>query len=183
MVALSGEPEPDRVELAKICSRVENDWVGAQTGLLDQLSSLLGEADRALRIDFRSLDVQPVALELGGYSLVTLDSGDRHTHAGSGYNERREECAAASEALGVPSLREATLEAAEQLPEPLNRRARHVITENERVDARGRRARAPRHGRAGSTARRLAREPARRLPDLDPAPSRPRMSGCTTPAR
>jgi galactokinase len=135
MVALSGEPECDRVELAKICSRVENEWVGAQTGLLDQLSSLLGEADRALRIDFRSLDVQTVALELGGYSLVTLDSGERHTHAGSGYNVRREECAAASEAMGVSSLREATLEAAEELPEPLNQRARHVITENERVDA------------------------------------------------
>ena len=135
MVALSGEPACDRVELAKICSRVENKWVGAQTGLLDQLSSLLGESDRALRIDFRSLDVQTVALELGGYSLVTLDSGDRHTHARSGYNERREECAAASEALGVASLREATLDGAERLPEPLNRRARHVITENERVDA------------------------------------------------
>jgi galactokinase len=135
MVALSGEAEPDRIELAKICSRVENEWVGAQTGLLDQLSSLLGETDRALRIDFRSLDVRRVALELDGYSLVTLDSGDRHTHSGSGYNERREECAAASEGLGVPSLRDATLLAAERLPEPLNRRAKHVITENERVDA------------------------------------------------
>jgi galactokinase len=135
LVALSGAPEPDRIELAKVCSRIENEWVGAQTGLLDQLASLLGQQDRALRIDFRSLDVQPVALELGDHALVTLDSGDRHTHSGSGYNERREECAAACEQLGISSLRDAALDDAEALPEPLHRRARHVITENQRVDA------------------------------------------------
>ena len=50
-------------------------------------------------------------LELGGYKLVTLDSGERHANAGSGYNERRAECARACEELGVASLREATLEA------------------------------------------------------------------------
>jgi galactokinase len=133
LLAVADAPEPDRIELAKLCSRIENEWVGAQTGLLDQLASLLGERDRALRIDFRSLAVDPVALELGRCTLVTLDSGERHAHAGSGYNERREECARACEELGVSSLRETTLERAVGLPEPLARRATHVITENERV--------------------------------------------------
>jgi galactokinase len=134
LLAVAGQEEPDRVELAKLCSRIENEWVGAQTGLLDQLASLLGERDRALRIDFRSLSIDPVALELGGCTLVTLDSGERHAHAGSGYNERREECARASELLRISSLREATLESAADLPEPLSRRATHVITENQRVE-------------------------------------------------
>jgi galactokinase len=135
LIDLAGVPEVDRVELAKICSRVENDWVDAQTGLLDQLASLLGEDDHALRIDFRSLEITPVPLELGDFKLVTLHSGDRHSNAASGYNERRRECALASEQLGVSSLREATLEKAAALPSPLDRRAHHIITENQRVDA------------------------------------------------
>src|SRR5207302_7347679 len=57
LLSVAGMPEPDRVELAKLCSRIENDWVGAQTGLLDQIASLCGEPDRALQIDFRTLEV------------------------------------------------------------------------------------------------------------------------------
>jgi galactokinase len=135
LLAVSGEAEPDRIELAQLCSRIENEWVGAQTGLLDQIASLCGRVDCALRIDFLSLDVRLVPLELGDHRLVTVDSGEKHMHAGSGYNERRAECAAACRELGVPSLREATLSEAESLPVPLSWRARHVITENERVDA------------------------------------------------
>jgi galactokinase len=135
LIAVSGDPDaaPDRLELARVCSRVENDWVGAQTGLLDQIASLFGEPDRALLIDFRALSVRPVALELGDFRLVTVDSGEKHTHAGSGYNERRAECAQACSELGVASLRDATLASVDGLPEPLDRRARHVITENTRV--------------------------------------------------
>ena len=92
-----------------LCSRIENDWVGAQTGLLDQIASLFGERDRALRIDFRSLEVRPVTLSLGDFVLVTVDSGEEHANAGSGYNERRAECAEACKLLGVDSLREAEL--------------------------------------------------------------------------
>jgi galactokinase len=135
LIGLADVSEPDRVELAKLCSRIENDWVGAQTGLLDQLASLLGEDDHALRIDFRSLEIAQVPLELGEFRLVTLHSGERHSNAASGYNERRRECALASEKLGVASLRDATLEAAAALPSPLDRRAKHIITENQRVDA------------------------------------------------
>jgi galactokinase len=134
MIALAGVPEPDRRELARLCSRVENDWTGAQTGLLDQLASLYGEPERALRIDFRSLEVTPVALELGEFRLITLDSGDSHAHAGSGYNERRAETARARELLGLDSLRDATLEDAERLEPPLAGRVRHVVSENARVE-------------------------------------------------
>ncbi len=134
LLSVSGVAELDRLDLAKMCSRIENDWVGAQTGLLDQISSLFGEPDHALRIDFRSLEVQPVALELDGYKLVTLDSGEHHANSASGYNERRAECARACAELGVSSLRDVTLAQVDELPVPLSMRARHVITENERVD-------------------------------------------------
>ncbi len=144
LLAAAGAEVPGKLELARICSRVENDWVGANTGLLDQIASLYGERDRAMEIDFRSLEVTPTRLALGDYSLVTLDSGERHANAGKpsesggddvepGYNQRRRECAEACEHLGVDSLREVTLEMAAGLPAPLDRRARHVICENERV--------------------------------------------------
>ena len=140
LLAVAQAEVPDHVALAQICSRVENDWVGAQTGLLDQLASLCGEPERALRIDFRSLEVSPVGLELGDYTLVTLDSGERHANAGlsegaqEGYNQRRAECSRACELLGIDSLRDADLDSAASLPEPLAARVRHVVTENERVE-------------------------------------------------
>ncbi len=134
LLGVSEAPRPDRLELAKLCSRIENQWVGAQTGLLDQLASLFGEQDYALRIDFRSLEVRPVTLELDRYQLVTLDSGERHANVGSGYNERREECARACEELQIASLRDATAEMIERLPSPLAERARHVLSEDQRVE-------------------------------------------------
>ncbi len=123
----------DRTELAQLCARVENDWVGAHTGLLDQLASLYGAPDAALCIDFRTLAVEQVPLRLGAWRLVVLDSGERHVHASSGYNERRAECARACELLGVESLRDASGAAVEGLPQPLRRRVEHVLGENERV--------------------------------------------------
>ena len=122
-----------RVEIAQLCARVESRWVGARTGLLDQLASLYGERDCALLIDFATLRVEIVPLRLGQWRLVVVDSGQRHKLASSGYNERRGECRRACELLGVRSLREARAEAVEGLPEPLRRRARHVLSENERV--------------------------------------------------
>jgi galactokinase len=134
LIALcSRSPPGDAVELARLCARVENRWAGAHTGLLDQLASLCGAPDSALCIDFRTLHVEPVPLALGDWRLVVLDSGERHQLASSGYNERRTECAQACQLLGVESLREATASEAERLPEPLHRRVRHVIGENERV--------------------------------------------------
>ena len=127
------EDPGDRVELAKLCSRVENDWVGAHTGLLDQLAVLCGGDGHALRIDFRTLEIERVPLDLGGWTLVTVDSGASHEHAGGGYNERRAECEEARERLGLDSLRDAPEDP--DLPEPLSRRVRHVVTENARVEA------------------------------------------------
>jgi galactokinase len=135
LLALAGAEEPDRVELAALCSRVENDWVGAETGLLDQLASLCGRDGEAIRIDFATLAIEPVPLELGDWTLVTLDSGAEHNHAAGGYNERRAECRAACAALGVEHLSAADPDAATALPGPLDRRARHVLSENARVDA------------------------------------------------
>ena len=123
----------ERTELARLCARVEADWAGAQTGLLDQLASLYGRADAALLIDFRSLTVEPVPLRLHGWRLAALDSGERHAHASSAYNERRSECRRACELLGVASLREADARAIADLPEPVRSRAEHVRGENVRV--------------------------------------------------
>jgi galactokinase len=122
-----------RIGLARLCASVESRWVGAQTGLLDQLTSLCGAPDCALCIDFRSLHIETVPLALGGWRLVVLDSGERHAHASSGYNQRRAECAQACQLIGVKSLRDASAETVERLPEPLRGRAAHVIGENQRV--------------------------------------------------
>jgi len=149
LIALTDIDRPDRTELAKLCSRIENKWVGAQTGLLDQLASLYGEDGHALRIDFRTLEVRPVPLELVGHKLVTLDSGEQHATAASGYNERRAECGRAAQLLGLRSLRDATLEMVGELPPPLDRRARHVVTANGRVDQAVAALREPDLGRLG----------------------------------
>ncbi len=128
-------PPKDLRDLAKLCSRVENEWVGQNTGLMDQFAALLGSEGHALRIDFRSLEVSAVPLDLQDWQLVTVDSGASHTLAASGYNERRAECEAACAELGIPTLREATLDDLPRLDGALKRRARHIITENARVDA------------------------------------------------
>jgi galactokinase len=120
-------------DLAKLCQHIENDYTGAETGLLDQLASILGEDGRAIRLDMRTLESRPVDVRLGGHVLAVIDSGSPRSLAESGYNERRDECRRAAELLGVSSLRDATDGSA--LPDPLDRRVRHVITENRRVDA------------------------------------------------
>jgi galactokinase len=138
VLGLAGEhpdSEEERIALARLCSHVENTWAGAQTGLLDQSASLLCRAGEALQIDFATMEVEHVPLELGEHTLVTLDSGEQHSHAGSGYNERRSECQAACEALGIEHLSQADPDQAARLEDPLDRRARHVLSENQRVDA------------------------------------------------
>ncbi len=134
LLALIGATEADRVDLARLCSRVESEWVGAQTGMLDQLASLYGAPQMAMLIDFRTFEIEPVPLRLeGGWRLVTLDSGERHANADSAYNERRAECTEACKLLGVDSLRQASWDALERLPERLRLRVRHVLSENMRV--------------------------------------------------
>ena len=133
LYGVAGVEPPRPVRLARLCSRIETEWAGQQTGLLDQLASLLGEDGRAVRLDMRTLEARPVELDLRGHRLATLDSGASRSLAESGYNERRDECRRIVELLGLESLRDA--EDGSGLPAPLDRRVRHVITENERVDA------------------------------------------------
>ena len=138
LAAAAGADEPDRIELARLCSRIENDWVGARTGLLDQLASPARArgpcaADRHARA--RACDAIP--LELGRHRLAVLPSGAAREHAGSGYNDRREECARALPSCsGSASLRRrGDASTGRRCPDPLRRRVRHVLSENERVDA------------------------------------------------
>jgi galactokinase len=133
LYAVAGADPPRPVRLARLCARVESEWAGQETGLLDELASLLGEEGRAVRLDMRTLEARTVELKLRGHVLATLDSGVPRSLAASGYNERRDECRRALELLGLESLRDA--EDSAGLPPPLDRRVRHVISENERVDA------------------------------------------------
>ena len=133
LTAAAGEESPEPVVIARMCSRIESEWTGARTGRLDQLASLLGQRGHAIRLDMRSLAAEPVPLALGGHSLAVVDSGATRNLAESGYNERRDECRRAAEELGLHSLRDAN--GWETLEPPLDGRVRHVITENERVDA------------------------------------------------
>ena len=133
LIELAGGQPPERVELARLGQRIEHDWVGAQTGLLDQLASLSGSAGHAVLIDFRTFELEPTPLELGDYALLTLPSGQPHSNAASGYNRRRDECREAAHRMGVESLRDALIQDLHMLPDVLARRARHVISENGRV--------------------------------------------------
>jgi galactokinase len=133
--AAAGAPL-DPARLAAICQRAENVYVGTRSGILDQFASAAGRADHALLIDCRDLTVAPVPFP-ASVAVLIVDSGVRRDLTESAYNERVAECAAAAEALGVRSLREATWEDLERAQGELNdvlfRRARHVLEENARV--------------------------------------------------
>ena len=121
------------VEIARMAQRAEIEYAGVRCGIMDQMASSLAGLDRALFLDTRSLATRPVPLPEHSAILV-LDSGLPRALAGSAYNRRRQECEAACRALGVASLREVDrLAEVERLPEPLRRRARHVVSENARV--------------------------------------------------
>ncbi len=128
---------PTPTELARLAQRAENAWVGAATGLLDQLACVGGIVGHALRIDCRALSVTPVPLP-AGLAVVVIDTGSRRQLVTSAYADRRAECARAARALGVPALRDLDAlpaDAASRLDPVALRRARFVIAENARVDA------------------------------------------------
>jgi galactokinase len=126
-------------ELARAGQLAENEVVGAPTGIMDQYASLLGVADAAVFLDCRTQEAGTVPLRLrrAGLELVLIDTGERHAHAAGGYAARRAACEKAAHALGVPALRDLTPDDLPRMACVLDgetfRRARHVITENERV--------------------------------------------------
>ncbi len=132
------------LELAHICQRAENAYVGVNCGLMDQFASACGVDGAAMLLDCRSLAWQPVALPLAGHTLVVIHTGSTRSLSASQYNARRAQCEAAAAALavddpGIRSLRdvtEAMLPAvALRVDEETFRRCRHVVTENARVGA------------------------------------------------
>jgi galactokinase len=122
-------------ELARLGQRVETDFVGAPIGIMDQMACSLADHGHMLFLDTRSLHFEQIPLPPGA-QLVVIDSGVAHSHAGGEYRTRRDECARAAALLQVAQLRDvgvSDLARVATLPEPLNRRARHVVTENQRV--------------------------------------------------
>jgi galactokinase len=126
----------DGTALALIGQEAENGFVGINCGNMDQLISVLGERDHALLIDCRSLEARPVRIP-EGTSLVIVNSNVRRGLVDSEYNTRRAQCEAAAAHFGVPALRDVDPAGFEQgragLDEVTMRRARHVITENQRT--------------------------------------------------
>lgn len=126
----------ERIHLARLCQRAENQFVGVNCGLLDPLASLNGRAYHALQIDCRHHSVEPVPM-IGDISLVICHSGVKHEHAGGRYNELRRLCESAARTLGVRSLRAVDLRHLKAHRKKLGSRefdcAYHVIGETQRV--------------------------------------------------
>jgi galactokinase len=122
--------------MARLAQRAENEWVGMNCGIMDQMISAAGAAGTALLIDCRSLDTENVPLPPDTV-VVVLDTATRRGLVDSAYNERRQQCEAAARTFGVPALRDVTLVEFERragaLDDLTRRRARHVISENERT--------------------------------------------------
>ena len=133
--AVSGFPF-DGVEMARLGRKAENEWVGAMTGVMDQMISANGKAGFALLIDCRDLTMTNIPLPEETAVLV-MDTTTRHAHTDSGYNERRESCERAADFFGVGHLRDLSMDEfaarASDLDDVTMRRARHVLGENDRV--------------------------------------------------
>jgi galactokinase len=133
MLAARGIKMPP-LDIARLCQTAENVFVGARTGIMDQFTALKARGGNAILLDCRSLEDEQVPLPDGRLAWLLADSRVRHELAGSAYNQRRAECEAAAQALGLSSLRDAEEEDLDRIDNPIERhRARHVITENARV--------------------------------------------------
>jgi galactokinase len=132
-------PAVPRPELAAIARRAENEFVGVPSGIMDQSAALLCRAGRALLLDCRSLETTQVPFDpaSAGMCLLVIDTRAKHELTGGEYGGRRAECEEAARRLGLPSLRYVTdLGGLAALDDPLLlRRARHVVTDNQRVQA------------------------------------------------
>jgi galactokinase len=127
-------------DMLAVTRSIENDFVGAPTGGMDQLAALRCTPDHALFCDMRSLEVEqiPFALAAAGLAVLVVDTRAEHHHADGEYRRRREGCERAARALGVTALRDVTSsdldDALARLPDDeLRRYTRHIVTEDERV--------------------------------------------------
>jgi galactokinase len=132
---------PDRLQLAKLCRRAENEFVGARVGIMDQFVSLHGHKDHALLLDCRSLSFESLAIP-DSVKLVISNTMVKHELASSEYNRRRADCEEAVRRLatvlpGIRALRDVNLEQLEKhqgrLSEVIYKRALHIVSENARV--------------------------------------------------
>ncbi len=128
-------------EIAKLCQRVENDFIGARVGIMDQFISCLGRAGHALLLDCRSLEYKLVPIPQN-LLLVICNTMVKHEHAGGAYNTRRGECEQGVKALahsypGIKALRDVSVAELERhaadLPATIYKRCLHVVSENQRV--------------------------------------------------
>src|SRR5690606_33068951 len=123
-------------KMALLSQKAENQWVGVNCGIMDQMISAAGVAGTALLIDCRTLETENVPLPADTV-VVVLDTATRRGLVDSAYNERRSQCEAAAKTFGIKALRDISLadfeRRAGELDEVTRRRARHVISENERT--------------------------------------------------
>jgi galactokinase len=140
-LAMTSDLKIERVELAKLCRRAENEFVGARVGIMDQFVSFFAETDKALLLDCRSLEFEHLPVPPSA-QLVICNTMVKHDLASGAYNERRQQCEEGVKLLrtvlpNVTALRDVTSQQLEEhrkeLPEVIYRRCRHVVTENERV--------------------------------------------------
>jgi galactokinase len=125
----------DDLAIAHLAFRAETEFVGVPVGMMDQVVCSVGDPHNALYLDTRSLEWQKIPLPRE-MRVVIIDSGVPHKNAQSGYRERRQQVEEAARQLGIGQLRDLSLDdlpRLKALPEPLGRRARHVVTENARV--------------------------------------------------
>jgi galactokinase len=129
------ELDLDDLSIARMAHRVETEFVGAPVGIMDQMAVSLGREDEALFIDTRTLRVESLPVPRS-VEIAVIDSGISHAHVGGTYAKRRQESFDAAARLGVQWLRDldpTSLPRINALPDVLARRARHVVTENQRV--------------------------------------------------
>ena len=127
----------DPIEKAVLCQQAEHDFAGVPCGIMDQFTSILGRENHALLLDCRSRTTTPVAMTNPDVTVLIINTNIRHKLAEGEYAKRRAQCETAARVLKVAALRDATLEALDaarkQLEPVVFRRARHVISENERT--------------------------------------------------
>ncbi|MFT3798364.1 galactokinase [Microbacterium sp.] len=129
----------DRIALAHAGRRAENEAVGAPTGIMDQMASVLGRADAGIFLDCRDFhaDTIPLGFAAADLEVLVMDTRVAHAHSTGGYGERRAACERGAAILGVPALRDVRVDdlprAQELMDDVTFRRVRHVVTENQRV--------------------------------------------------